>query len=185
MLNELGLRCIALESMGYGDTGTSNEIHDFGFKNHAEAVAGIAKQIGVNKIIVGGHDWGGAVVWRIAQYYPDLVSHVFSVCTPYFRMYDQYVSTEQLIENGIKQFGYQLQFGSSDHKVEKVVTDETTIRKFLAGLYGGKPKSGKTFMTPENGVDLEIVANEEVGMTPLMSKEVSVALPFSSSLSCD
>ena len=128
--------------------------------------------MGLDKIIIGGHDWGGAVVWRVAQYYPDLVTHVFSVCTPYFRVYDQYISTEGLIENGIKQFGYQLQFGSPDQKVEKVVTNEPKIRKFLSGMYGGRPKSGKTLMTPEEGVDLDVIENDEIGMTPLLSEEV-------------
>lgn len=153
--------------------GTSSDLRDFGFKKHADAVAGIAKQIGANKIIIGGHDWGGAVVWRVSQWYPDLVTHVFSVCTPYFKVFDQYTSTEDLIKGGVKQFGYQLQFGSPDQKVEKVVKDETTIRKFLLALYGGKAKSGKPLMTPENGVDLDLIEHDEIAMTPLMSEEVS------------
>lgn len=153
--------------------GTSDNLHDFGFKNHADAIAGISKQLGVDKIIIGGHDWGGAVVWRVAQWYPDLVTHVFSVCTPYFKVFDQYVSTEQLTKSGVPQFGYQLQFGSSDGVVEKVVNDEAKLRKFLSGLYGGKPKSGKVFMDPRKGVDLDLVENDEIGMTPLLNEEVS------------
>ena len=50
--------------------------------------------------------------------------------------------------------------------------DETKMRKFLLGLYGGKPKSGKTFMTPEHGIDLDLIENDEFEMTPLMSQEV-------------
>lgn len=102
-----------------------------------------------------------------------MVSHVFSVCTPYFKVFDQYISTEQLVKSGaIPQFGYQLQFGSEDKKVEKVVNNEAKLRKFLSGLYGGKPKSGKTFMDPRTGVDLDLVENDEIGMTPLLSEEV-------------
>lgn len=134
---------------------------------------GICKQIGVSKITIGGHDWGGAVVWRVCQWCPDLVSHVFSVCTPYFKVFDQYVSTEQLVKGGVPQFGYQLQFGSEDQKVEKVVNDEAKLRKFLKGLYGGKSKSGKVFMDPKTGVDLDLVENDEIGMTPLLNEEVS------------
>jgi pimeloyl-ACP methyl ester carboxylesterase len=148
-------------------------LKDYSWKNHADAIAGIASQIGASRIIIGGHDWGGAVVWRVAQWYPNLVSHVFSVCTPYFRVSDQYVSTEYLVNNGVPQFGYQLQFGSEDHKVEKVVgKDETRIRKFLTGLYGGRPKSGKTFMIPAKGIDLSIIEEDELEMTPLLSQEV-------------
>lgn len=114
----------------------------------------------------------GAVVYRVAQWYPDLVSHVFAICTPYFKVFDEYVPTIALVRNGVPQFGYQLQWGSDDEKVEKVVRNETTLRKFLSGLYGGRPKSGKIFMTPEDGVDLKLIEEKEVGQTPLMSKEV-------------
>ena len=100
------------------------------------------------------------------------MSHVFSVCTPYFKVFDQYVSTEQLTKSGIPQFGYQLQFGSADGIVEKVVNNEAKLRKLLSGLYGGRPKSGKLFMDPRNGVDLDLVENDEIGMTPLLNEEV-------------
>ena len=82
------------------------------------------------------------------------------------------MSTEFLVNNGVPQFGYQLQFGSPDHKVEKVVMDEKRIRKFLLGAYGGKPKSGRKFMTPEKGIELELIENDEFEMTPLMNQEV-------------
>lgn len=133
--------------------------------------------MGVNKIIVGGHDWGGAVIWRIAQWYPDLVSHCFSVCTPYFAVHDQYVPTETIVKGGVPQFGYQLQFGSEDRKVEKTVTNETKTRNFLKGFYGGRPESGKTFMKPEEGIDLGMIENEKIGMTPLLDNEV-FQLPY-------
>lgn len=112
------------------------------------------------------------MVWRVAQWYPDLVSQVFSVCTPYFKIHDQYVPTEALVNGGVPQFGYQLQFGSPDHKVEKVVTDETKMRKFLLGFYGGKPKSGEKFMKPEKGINLKLIEEDEFGMTPLFDQEV-------------
>jgi len=158
--------------MGYGDTGTSSDLRDFGFKAHADAVEGIAKQIGASTIVLGGHDWGGAAVYRIAQWKPKLVTHVFSVCTPYFKVMDQYVSTQDLIDAGVKQFGYQLQFGSEDGKVESVVKDEASMRRFLKGAYGGKASSGAKFMDPETGVDLKSVAEDEYSMTPLLSDEV-------------
>ena len=155
--------------------GSSNNLRDFGFKAHADAIAGISARLNVSNIIIGGHDWGGAVIWRVAQWYPDLVTHVFSVCTPYFRVFDQYVSTEQLTKSGIPQFGYQLQFGSADEVVEKVVNSEERLRKFLCGLYGGRPKSGKVFMDPKTGVDLGLVEGDEIGMTPLLNQEVCLS----------
>lgn len=121
------------------------------------------------------------MVWRVAQYYPDLVSHVFSVCTPYFKVHDRYVSTEAMVSGGVPQFGYQLQLGSPDQKVEKVVNSEEKMKKFLLGFYGGRPSSGKMFFEPKKGVDLDVIENGEVGMTPLLNEEVCDALHFMTS----
>jgi len=173
MLLSLNLRCIALDCMGYGETGTSDNLKDFTPKTHADAIAGIAKQLGAPKIILGGHDWGGAVVYRVAQWYPELVSHVFSVATPYYSVSEKYVSEEELVKGPLPQFGYQLQLGSEDRKVEKVVYGEKRIRKWLKGMYGGRSASGRPMLKPEHGVDLELMeSEEEVGMTPLFNEEV-------------
>ena len=75
------------------------------------------------------------------------------------------------MQGGVPQFGYQLQFGSDDQKVEKAVNDDTKLRRFLLGMYGGRPKSGKKFMTPEHGIDLSLL-DDEIAMTPLLSEEV-------------
>jgi len=159
------------------EQGTSSNLQDFGFKAHADAVAGISKQLGLSSIIIGGHDWGGAVVWRVAQWYPQLVSHVFSVCTPYFKVADQFYSTETLVKFGVPQFAYQLQFGSEDGKIEAAVKDEATMRKCLTGVYGGRPKSGKKFFDPKKGIDLEMLENDEFGPSPLLDQEVVVQFP--------
>lgn len=73
--------------------------------------------------------------------------------------------------------GYQLQFGSPDYKVEKVVTDETRMRKTLKGFYGGRASSGRLFMVPEKGIDLEAIENDDFTMTPLFDDAVSCILP--------
>jgi soluble epoxide hydrolase / lipid-phosphate phosphatase len=176
LLASLGFRCIALDCMGYGETGTSTRIEDFTFKAHADAIAAITKDLGYDKCILGGHDWGGMVVYRAAQFQPNLISHVFSVATPYMPVSNEYVSTEKLVQGPLPQFGYQLQLGSDDQKVERVVKDEATMRKFLTGIYGGKLSSKEQFMTPEKGVNLEALANEKdvIAMTPLLNEEVSV-----------
>lgn len=158
--------------MGYSDTGSSSDLRDFSFKTHADAVAGIAKAIGAHKIIIGGHDWGGFTVYRVAQWYPDLVTHVFAVCTAYAAPMENYVSTEELIKTTLPQFGYQLQFGSEDGKIEKCVKDEASIRKFLLGMYGGKTASKKHFLTPQHGIDLSMIEDEDIAMTPLLTEDV-------------
>ncbi|KAF2719469.1 alpha/beta-hydrolase [Polychaeton citri CBS 116435] len=161
VLTSLGLRCIAIDCMGYGGTGASDKLSDYSFKSHAIAIAAIAKQIGASKIILGGHDWGGVVVYRTAQWYPDLVSHVFSVATPYFPISDQFIPAEVLAAK-MPQFGYQLQLGSEEQKVEKAAGTKSQIRRLLNAVYNGKPASGTRAVTPEKGVDLDLIVSDEV-----------------------
>jgi hypothetical protein len=93
---------------------------------------------------------GGFVVWRAAQWYPDLVSHVFSVCTPYTAPHEKYYSTEDLVKGQLPQFAYQLHLASGE--VEKSVKDEQSIRQFLKGLYGARGSNGELAFDPEKGV---------------------------------
>lgn len=176
MLLDLGLRCVSLDCMGYGETGFSPDLSAYTFKHHADAVAALAAQLGLSKIMLGGHDWGGAVVYRVAQFYPELVTHVFSVATPYFPVLREYRSADDLVKGGLRVFAYQLQLGSAEHVVEKCLgKDERKARRFLNGIYGGKPRSGKSFMTGEEGVDLGMVeGREEIRKTPLLDDEVGV-----------
>jgi hypothetical protein len=93
---------------------------------------------------------GGFVVWRAAQWYPNLVSHVFSVCTPYTPPHKQYFSTEDLVKGQLPQFAYQLHLASGE--VEKSVKDEQSIRQFLRGMYGARGPNGELAFDPEKGV---------------------------------
>lgn len=130
----------------------------------------------MHKIILGGHDWGGMVVYRTAQWYPDLVSHVFSVATPYMQPQTEEHSQEEILEI-LPNFGYQFQLGSKDQIVEKALKGEKELRRFLNGIYGGKIKSGKPIMTAEKGITLDVMTSDadQVGPSPLLNDEVCVS----------
>lgn len=46
-----------------------NDISLYGYKRASDDIAALAKVVGAESIILGGHDWGGFVVWRAAQWY--------------------------------------------------------------------------------------------------------------------
>ncbi|KAL5117634.1 hypothetical protein ACEQ8H_004527 [Pleosporales sp. CAS-2024a] len=154
MLVEMGCRVVAPDMMGYGGTDAPkvppHSISLYGLKKACDDIAALAKQVEAPEIILGGHDWGGFVVWRAAQWYPDLVSHVFSVCTPYTAPSKQYFSTEDLVRGQLPQFAYQLHLASGE--VEKSVKDEQSIRQFLKAMYGARGPKGELAFQPEKGV---------------------------------
>ncbi|KAL2024396.1 hypothetical protein VTK56DRAFT_8207 [Thermocarpiscus australiensis] len=118
------------------------------------------------KIVVGGHDWGGAVAWRFALWYPGMLRGVFSVCTPYYAPSGVFVSRREMVAR-LPNFGYQLQFASGE--VEAAVVGPDKIRGFLSILYGGKGKDGERLFDPASGVRLDKL--EEVGKSPLLNEE--------------
>eukprot|EP01065_Artemidia_motanka_P005342 TRINITY_DN12592_c0_g1_i1.p1 TRINITY_DN12592_c0_g1~~TRINITY_DN12592_c0_g1_i1.p1 ORF type:complete len:242 (+),score=84.86 TRINITY_DN12592_c0_g1_i1:334-1059(+) len=55
-----------------------------------------------------GHDWGGTLVWNLAQMYPQRVSHVAAVCTPFFPQPETDPFPRMLAKPG--RFDYQVWF---------------------------------------------------------------------------
>ncbi|KAH6625736.1 Alpha/Beta hydrolase protein [Boeremia exigua] len=157
MLLGLGFRVVAPDMMGYGGTDAPqvppNSITLYGLKRASDDIAALAKEVNAPRIILGGHDWGGSVVWRAAAYYPQLITHVFSVCTPYTAPHKHYISTEQLVSGPLPQFAYQIHLASGE--IEKSVTDAAAIRQFLKGVYGARGPGGEVVFDPLKGIDVE------------------------------
>jgi pimeloyl-ACP methyl ester carboxylesterase len=102
----------------------------------------------------------------MAQWYPDLVTHVIVVCTSYARPQKEYISVEQQIASGrMPQFGYQLHLAS--HEVEHRIKSEEDIRKFLHGMYGALGPHHETIFSPVKGVLFENL--DKVGRTRLLT----------------
>lgn len=117
---------------------------------------------------------GGFVVWRAAQWYPDLVSHLFSVCTPYTAPHKEYFSTEDLVKGQLPQFAYQLHLASGE--VENSVKDEQSIRQFLKGMYGARGPKGELAFEPEKGVLAEHLP--AIGESKILNGKVSGIISY-------
>ncbi|PNS17427.1 hypothetical protein CAC42_7110 [Sphaceloma murrayae] len=162
-LTSLGLRVVAPDMTGYGETDAPrvppNDIGLYSFKKASDDLAALAELLGARKIILGGHDWGGMVVYRFAQWYPKLVTHVFSVCTPFVAPSPKFFSSEDLAKGPVPQFGYQVHLASGE--VEAAVQTRDDLEQFLNGVYGGNVPKGRVFMTPEKGIDLDLLGKVE------------------------
>ena len=104
-------------------------------------------------------------MYRCAQYYPDLVSHLFTVCTPYNRPQSRFISLQSIVER-VPQFGYQLHLAGPD--VEAEVKGEQKIRAFLNGMYGGRTPDKKRLFDPVKGIRLDLL--DRIGKSPLLSE---------------
>ncbi|KAH7348395.1 epoxide hydrolase [Rhexocercosporidium sp. MPI-PUGE-AT-0058] len=161
-LISLGLRVVVPNMMGYAGTDAPESPSFYTYKRAADDLATLADQLGLSSIILGGHDWGGAVVYRFALWYPKLISAVFSVCTPYNSPRKEFLDATVM-----PNFKYQLQLRGPE--VEAEIVGEEKLRQFLNGMYGGRTPKGEAGFSVEKGVLFD--ALPEIGPSPLLTKE--------------
>uniref|UniRef100_A0A8C0FNH3 Epoxide hydrolase 2 n=1 Tax=Bubo bubo TaxID=30461 RepID=A0A8C0FNH3_BUBBB len=104
-LADAGFRVIALEMKGYGES--------------MDLVVFLDK-LGIPQAVLVGHDWGGAVVWNMALFYPERVRAVASLNTPY-RPADPAVDIVEKMKT-YPNFDYQFYFqepGVAEAELEK------------------------------------------------------------------
>lgn len=173
MLLHMGFRVVAPDMIGYGQSEAPRvppeSIAFYSFKRVADDMKELARQLGLSRIILGGHDWGGSIVYRIALWYPQLVSHIFSICTPYTAPSKRFASLDDIVKSGrLPNFGYQLQLSSG--QLEHVIQSRAQIKQLLNGLYGGRTPDGEQGFDVEHGVHLDRLSH--LSRTPLLSEKM-------------
>ncbi|KKA30917.1 hypothetical protein TD95_002614 [Thielaviopsis punctulata] len=170
-LVSLNLRVIAPDQLGYGGTDAPEELEKYSLKNIAHDLAALVRhEVGSTtaEVILGGHDWGGFAAWRLAEWHPELVKAIFTICTPYVAPAEVFYDIDVIVKSGkAPSFGYQIQFRDGD--IEKVANSRDTIRQFLAVLFGAHGPDGKMIFSTANGVplaDLHLATS-----SPLVSAE--------------
>lgn len=185
LAEELKLRVIVPDLLGYGQTDAPENPALYAYKSICADLVALVDHVGIvgnageadesKRFFVGGHDWGGAVAWRMALWHADRLRGVFSVCTPFFAPskgpFLPLADMAKLLPN----FGYQQQFAS-----EKVYTfvdaEPARVRQFLQAMYGGKAtlseedaaaKKSPYLFDTTGGVHLDRLS--QVGPSPLLA----------------
>ncbi|KAI9826292.1 MAG: hypothetical protein M1832_000209 [Thelocarpon impressellum] len=170
ILLDLGLRVVVPDMMGYGGTDgpkvPPEPIELYGHKRAADDIKELARQLGAPQIILGGHDWGGSIVFRVALWHPELVTHIFSVCTPYLPPSKTFTPLEDVVRTVLPNFAYQLQLAGPE--VEARIQTKPQIRQFLNAMYGGRGPNGEVGFDVRKGVLLDNLGL--LGKTPLLTE---------------
>lgn len=160
MLLDMGYRVVVPDMMGYGGTevpqvspgspdGSAENIKFYSFKRVADDVAELARQLHCSRIILGGHDWGAIIVYRIALWHPELISSLFAVCAPYRAPSSQNIDFEKAVKTVLPNFGYQLHLGSGE--VEEHIKTKEQVTQFLNAVYGGRGDNGEVGFDTRSG----------------------------------
>ncbi|GAA5848681.1 hypothetical protein JCM5353_000248 [Sporobolomyces roseus] len=138
-----GYRVICPSQIGYGESDKPSGLGNYSYKSVAYDMNSLLNEVGCDgRVIVLGHDWGGMVAWRFADYFPHRVIAIASVCTPYMppaQPSTPWLNLEELVQHKMPNFGYQLFFEQQETggKLDMVAP------QFFAGMFNQKWKSEK------------------------------------------
>ena len=92
-------RVVAPDMRGYNLSDKPTRVEDYRVARLVDDVTGLIRHFGAREAAVVGHDWGGAVAWAVAQYYPDYVWKLASLQTPPPAVWGRNLSLKQLLRS--------------------------------------------------------------------------------------
>jgi pimeloyl-ACP methyl ester carboxylesterase len=84
-LSMLGFRAIAPDMRGYGRSSTYTRHEDYARTESVQDMLELLDQLGLERALWVGHDWGGEVVWSLANHHPERCIGIANLCVPYIR----------------------------------------------------------------------------------------------------
>jgi pimeloyl-ACP methyl ester carboxylesterase len=82
-LAEAGFHAVAPDLRGYNESGKPPNVRDYRLHCLVDDVAGLIAAMGEQRAVVVGHDWGGAIAWKLAMSRPDLVERLAILNSPH------------------------------------------------------------------------------------------------------
>ncbi len=82
-LVDAGYRVLAPDQRGYGRSTRPEAIEDYDIIHLTDDLVGLLDDIGAERAVFVGHDWGSMVVWQMAQLHPDRVAGVVGMSVPF------------------------------------------------------------------------------------------------------
>lgn len=78
-------RVVAIDQRGYNLSDKPKGVENYSLSVLAADVVAVVKQLGQEKAIIVGHDWGGAVAWTFALSQPAMTDKLIILNLPHFR----------------------------------------------------------------------------------------------------
>ena len=76
-------KVVAPDLRGYGESSRPEGIENYAMHYLVQDILGIIKALGYEKAHIVGHDWGGAIAWRVAQEHPEVVNKLVILNAPF------------------------------------------------------------------------------------------------------
>jgi pimeloyl-ACP methyl ester carboxylesterase len=83
VLAEAGYRVVAPDQRGYGTSSRPDAVEDYDMAHLTDDLLGILDDLGEQRAVFVGHDWGAMVVWNLAVLAPERVAGVVGMSVPF------------------------------------------------------------------------------------------------------
>ncbi|MFN8051836.1 MAG: alpha/beta hydrolase [Acidimicrobiales bacterium] len=78
-----GFRAVAPDQRGYGDSSRPEPVEAYGMDELTGDLVRLLDDLGEERAVFVGHDWGGFLTWAMGVLHPDRCAGIVGVCTPY------------------------------------------------------------------------------------------------------
>ena len=78
-----GYRAVAPDLRGYGQSSIPPDVEAYDLPSVSEDMLGLLDELGEERAVFVGHDWGAAVVWQLALAHPERVAAVVGMSVPF------------------------------------------------------------------------------------------------------
>ncbi|HET7787777.1 MAG TPA: alpha/beta hydrolase [Myxococcales bacterium] len=109
-LAEAGFRAVAPDLRGYGGSDKPRGVEQYRIEKLAQDVADLVAALGRERADLVGHDWGGAVAWRVAMWHPARVRKLAILNSPHPADLSRAMRTLRQIRKSWYMFLFQLPF---------------------------------------------------------------------------
>jgi pimeloyl-ACP methyl ester carboxylesterase len=129
-----GYHAIAPDQRGYGRSSKPEAIEDYDIVHLTDDLLGLLDELGEERAVFVGHDWGSMVVWQMALLHPERVAGVCGMSVPFLPRGP--MPPVQLMRQVFgDSFFYILYFQEPGVADAELGADAgTTMRRMLAGL---------------------------------------------------
>lgn len=168
-LSEAGFMVAAPDMRGYGASSHPQERERYTLDELADDMAAVARELGAEKWLSVGHDWGAPVAWRCALRFPDQVAGVFCLSVPHSPSspISAAESFELMWPDRFYYVRYFQQLGVAEAEFEADV--RASLKKIFFVLSGDAPKDEWIKQRPKDGPMLPGMADPLAGPLSFMS----------------
>ncbi|MDY7004772.1 MAG: alpha/beta hydrolase [Cyanobacteriota bacterium] len=103
-------KVVALDLRGYNESDKPEDISAYVMSEFIKDIEGVIKELGYEKCVLVGHDWGGGIAWSFAYAHPEMVEKLIVMNIPHPAKFKEGLGTPEQLLRSWYMFFFQLPF---------------------------------------------------------------------------